>query len=263
MHSFFEIIRTAYELGDLSDQMTLRQAMMFENHSNCPDDVKTALAIIREWPELNSLEPSPAWKASPTPFSESVPKGNTWMPATNLHRVVRSTLFLKNVTITQNSEDILGNPDRPATDRVAEFEEQVKPYLNINHHKGFLFVHSGPILDPLTHLVQDLGLFHYGIVDENVSLLRFTFKPAECRKPHWVDADLAFYFRQTDDSIGHGWTLSLQTGTPCYPELVHNDVFQLELIDVLLQKMDGFCDLENPPEEYWEVQRQRILEGRI
>ena len=154
------------------------------------------------------------------------------------------------------------NPDCPATERVAEFIENVQPYLNTNKHKAWLFAHDGTISAPPTQLMQDLGLYHYACVDDKDSILSFTFEPSECRKPHWVDADLAFYFRQVDDKFHHGWTLSLRTGYPHYPELIHDDLFQLELIDVLLQKVDRAFDLATPPEKYWEIQRQRLMEAR-
>lgn len=89
-------------------------------------------------------------------------------------------------------------------------------------------------------------------------MFRFTFEPAECKKPHWGDADLAFNFLQTSPDVPHGWTLSLRTGRATLPELIHEDIQKLQLTDVILESIDGKYDLSSPSKEYWEAQRTRI-----
>ena len=102
MSSFLETISAAYLTGDLTDPIILRQAMMFENHSNCPNEVKNALEKLTEWPKLDPKLPAPGWNTTKVPFSESVPAGNLWMPSTTLHRIVKSEFILKHVSITIN-----------------------------------------------------------------------------------------------------------------------------------------------------------------
>ena len=263
MPTFLKTIERAHQSGDLADQTTLRQAMMYQNYLDAPQELTDALEALPEWPHLDPNDESPGHNATAADFSSHFDAGPAYFPNVALRRVIKARYVIKPGDITDNTDDILRNASLPPEQRVREFETLILPIWRASplwSSRAWLYT-SGDASRP-TELMQDLGLHHYRTVDANDSIFRFSFEPSECRKPHWGDADLAFFFLQTREEEPHGWTLSLRTGRPTHPELLHQEIQRLTLTDVLLESVDTRCELHNPESPYWGAQRTRITEAR-
>lgn len=263
MPTFQETIQSAYESGDLSDECTLRQAMMYRNYLSTPSNVSTALNNHPDWPGLDAASDAPGYGNGTGPRFAGLPPGISHSPTDMLRRVSKASFYFRDIDVTDATKAILSDANREAAERVDEFKANVFDPWHLHNRstlRAWLYLssdHSTP-----TKLLQDLGLYHYLTVDNNDSIFRFAFDPVECRKPHWGDADLAFYFFQTEASEPSGLTLSLRTGEPGYPELIHEDVSALVLSDVLLEDVEQRCDLAAPTTIYWDAQITRIEEAR-
>ncbi|MES9902189.1 MAG: hypothetical protein ABW168_05835 [Sedimenticola sp.] len=263
MPTFVETIQQAHQSGDLTNHTTLRKAMMYQNYLDTPLDLKGTLRALSEWPHLDPNEPSPGYRATRAPFFSHFKPGPIFTPNSPLRRVIKAAYVFKDGDFTRTTKRILGDANLPPEQRVRQFESYVLPFWTkpgSGKQRAWLYFSDNPSRP--SHLLQDLGLFHYGNVDSRDSIFRFTFEPGECVKPHWGDADLSFYFLQAKENEPHGWTLSLRSGEPTYPEIIHQDTEQLKLTDVILEAVDGHCDLAAPNNSYWKAQRDRIKEAR-
>ena len=263
MPTFLSTIKQAHESGDLTDQTTLRQAMMYQNYLDAPRDMADKLEGLPEYPSLDPEKASPGYSGTGTPFHEHFSPGTPYSPTQPLLRVAPAHPYFKDAhNIPRSLKPALQNQTLSASRRVELFERNLlRPWITRQTRGRRTWLYQSDHTTGVTDLLQDLGLYHYRVVDPNMAVFRFTFEPTECRKPHWGDADLSFYFLQTDESEPHGWTLSLRSGEATYPELLHDDVQQLTLTDVLLENVDRHCDLSSPEEAYWNAQRIRINGG--
>lgn len=241
MSTFLETIKQSYETGDLTDPIILKQAMMYENYQRCPECVQKKLVKLPEWMLLNPLHDTPAYKISTPPLKEQVSKGKSYTPTNNLHRVIKGHGVLRGTEITIKTQEVLKNPKLPAQERVNCFNDFILPILKNNKKwtsPAWIYMKDGKTEDNAVELLQDLGLYNIRTIGTGDSICYLSFEISECRKTHWVDADLAFYFHQTEDKAEHGWTRSLRTGELAYPELLHDEISKLKLLDVLFIDID-------------------------
>ena len=257
------MIGQAHESGDLADFSTLMQAMMYRNYLDSPVEVREILEKDSAFQGLDAKSPSPGYSDPQSPLHEKFPAGPTYRPNQIVRHVTKASSYLKNATITLTTEKELRDPGLPPERRVELFTTHVlNPQFSrqAKSRRAWLYLSDAPC--SLIRLVEHLGLYHYRIIDPEVPIFRLTFEAAECRKPHWGDAGLAFNFLQTSVDVPHGWTLSLRTGRATFPELIHENIQELTLTNVLLDAVDGTYDLSSPSNSYWNTQKTRIEGGR-
>ena len=264
--AFLMEIAQAYEAGDLTREPILRKAMMFENYDKCPVAVRDRMTALPEWPGLDADSRSPGYAlGSESIFSVLKGQGTPYVPQERLHHVVPTRSIRRYHKFPRNLLAALQEPGSHNTQRVKQFEDAVwRAWWDTVDSQGrliWLFHDGSEEPNRTLELLQDLGLHHYGERSADDSFFKLTFTPKECNKPNWVDADLAFYFYQTSDSRGHGWTRSLRTGEQGYQELVRRGMGELELIDVRVLVLEADHHFARLSDRYRKVQQTRI-EGR-
>ncbi len=263
--AFLTEIKQAYETENLTLEPILRKAMIFENYEQCPVPVRDDLTASAEWPNLDVDSESPGYGYDSL-FRALKGQGANYNPQQLLHHVIPTKTINGLYKFPRNLLTALRDPGLDPGQRVARFEAAVwRAWRDTVDKEGrltWLFHHDAGEADDTLVLLRDLGLYHYGERFADHTFFKLTFAAKACKKPNWVDADLAFYFHQTDGNEEHGWTRSLRTGEPGFPEMVRTSVGELELADVRVLALGEDHHFSKLSDEYREIQRARIQGDR-
>lgn len=258
MSDYCSKIQSAYEAGDLNDEVMLKRAMMFENFSHCSDNIKDKLTSSDDWSGLQADVLKPDAERC---FSHLKGLGDECKNNAPIIRIIPTRSILRIGGSTKNILQNIKNTDN-SIERVSKFNSALwsqwckKTLLK----KRFCWlymekkIHSADTID----LLQNLGLFSLYERSEADTFFQMTFKPVQCLKPNWIDAGFTFYFCESKRSSEHGFTRSLLTGDECYPELVHKDVAALELTDVNVLTLEKTHHFGMLSEMYRSRQSNRI-----
>ncbi len=265
--TFVDKLREAYESGDLSDEMLLKLALQYENHSGTHAKVLACLHAHPKWAAIDAADDCPGSDPSGGAplFAACIRRSKPVGHNLRLAQVLPVAWFLDRASHGDTVMDILyalSKQPKNRTLRVDHFNDLWKTWHQSRRAPfSWLFRPDAPHPPPTSQLLTRLGLFHYGHRQQSERILLLEFDTKVCHKPSWVDAELAWYFDAARETKSHGWTRDLKSGEHGYPEWIVSKKSLGELYDAKVIDLEMDIDLATPSAQFWAYHKDR-LEGK-
>ncbi len=258
--TFLDTIHKAYQDGDLTEVLMVKQALMYENYRDSSSELKECLSNHPKWLNLDATQNSPGQVSSEgiPPFTEcALPL--TWLPSTGcLARIEPAEKTITRFGTPHNLE-ILADKHLSAEARCALFGDLCEHDFE---HRPRLWVFHGTLdeTEDTAQFLMGLGLFNELGKFPDTRYLLFEMNFSLRRKPTWADAELAWFFDAAPDVPDHGWTRSLASGERGFREWIVNGGHFERVLDVLLVTPHDMP--QEPPQAFWDYHKRRIEANR-
>lgn len=265
---FLETIEKAYKKGDLSnssDHLGIQHALLYENYINSTDQIRNYLEQQKALHRLNPNDPRPGYPSEEQKpfFLDYIRQGETFFNESDLEHIIPAYPFLDDVKLTSKIIQQIESGKLEVKTRVLQFKDAWREWCEKRGGRLlWLFDSSHKQGIPITELLQQLGLYHFGEHYKEDIFFHLTFERIECYKPTWIDACLAFFFDVASDTKEHGWTRCLKTGKRVHKESVHPDGASFVLLDVRILRLEQDINFSKPHSDFWDYHRKRILKTR-
>lgn len=165
---FLKTIKKAYEKGDLSDSsghLGIQHALLYENYINSTDQIREYLEEQKAWHRLNPNDPSPSYQSDAQKpfFLDCIPQGNLFFNENDLEHIIPAYPFLNNVMLTSKIIQRIESGNLEAKTRVLQFKDAWREWCEKREGRlHWLSDASHKQGVPITELLQQLGLYHFG-----------------------------------------------------------------------------------------------------
>jgi hypothetical protein len=278
---FLDIVdyfKQAHETGDLNNEQRLKLALQYENKIGTQIIYTQICKNLEAFPDCNLFNKD----------AEELLDSNFYNAASGLDLITncRSLLtpsanppkLLNNLMSVAKISEVIGR-----NDLISSQVKAIKAYGNLpdkrlarieafnwlwkdysKERKNFwIWLFDKPATDnkDAYNLLFELGLYQKARPKVGDEYLQIQFKIDRCYKPSWLDAKMAFYFDSAGDSVHHGYTRNLLTGSRGYKEWI-SLVTHLKLQDVVILTLDKEPELDVLPEPFQNAHSLRIGELR-